>query len=109
MPDLNIKIGGYDFQMACSPGEEAALESAANLLDQEAKKLSSNNQKLSESKMLLIISLIMADEVINQAKNSKTSINSNSSSSISEESFNRLTELITQAEVIASDIEEKIY
>ena len=37
MPDLNIKIGGYDFQMACSPGEEAALESAANLLDQEAK------------------------------------------------------------------------
>ena len=26
--------------MACSPGEEAALESAANLLDQEAKKLS---------------------------------------------------------------------
>ena len=51
MPDLNIKIGGHDFQMACSPGEEAALEAAANLLDQEAKDLNSNNQKLPESKM----------------------------------------------------------
>ena len=35
MPDLNFKIGGHEFQMACSPGEEAALEAAANLLDQE--------------------------------------------------------------------------
>ena len=31
MPDLNIKIGGHEFQMACSPGEEAALEAASQL------------------------------------------------------------------------------
>jgi cell division protein ZapA (FtsZ GTPase activity inhibitor) len=36
--------------MACSPGEEAALEAAANLLDQEAKDLNSNNQKITRIK-----------------------------------------------------------
>jgi len=120
MPDLNIKIGGHDFQMACSPGEEAALEAAANLLDQEAKDLNSNNQKLPESKMLLMISLIMADKLLNQDKSpanvgnsmsdhniTEHSTNSDRSPVLSKQSFNRLSELVTQAEAIANYIEEK--
>ena len=106
--------------MACSPGEESALEAAANLLDQEAKDLNSNNQKLPESKMLLMISLIMADKLLNQDKspenaenlmsdhnNTEHSKNSYRNPILSKQPFNRLSELVTQAEAIANYIEEK--
>lgn len=120
MPDLNINIGGYEFQIACAPGEETSLKSAVKLLDQEAKKLNSGKSKLPETKMLLIISLIMADELLNTSKSNKLASheieNFNSSSNLKEnkknvfltkESTPRFTELISQAEALANEFEQK--
>ncbi|MEH6773053.1 MAG: cell division protein ZapA, partial [Cereibacter changlensis] len=39
MPDLSITIGGKSFEVACQPGEEPFLRSAAAMLDAEAQPL----------------------------------------------------------------------
>ena len=68
MPNLKIEIGGYIFQIACEDGEEGSLKAAAQLLDSEASKLSTGSTKIPENKMLLMLSLIMADESLNVSK-----------------------------------------
>jgi cell division protein ZapA len=120
MPDLTINIGGHDFQIACAPGEENFLKSAVKLLDLEAKKLNTGKSKIPETKMLLMISLILADELLNTSKNDKLASQNidNSNSSISTDvdkqdvsptkgSTDRLTELISQAEALANEFEQK--
>ena len=39
MSDLEIQIGGRNFMVACQPGEEQFLMSAAAMLDAEAQPL----------------------------------------------------------------------
>ena len=68
MPNLKIEIGGYTFQIACEDGEEGSLKAAAQLLDLEASKLTTGSTKIPENKMLLMLSLIMADESLNASK-----------------------------------------
>jgi cell division protein ZapA len=68
MPNLKIEIGGYTFQIACEDGEEGSLKAAAQLLDSEASKLTTGSTKIPENKMLLMLSLIMADESLNASK-----------------------------------------
>ena len=46
MPEVDIHIGGRTFQVACQPGEEQFLQSAAALLDNEAQALAEENQKI---------------------------------------------------------------
>ncbi len=40
MPQVEISVGGRSFEVACQPGEEAFLQSAARMLDHEASALS---------------------------------------------------------------------
>lgn len=39
MPEVVIKIGGREFEVACQAGEEQYLHSAAKMLDDEAQVL----------------------------------------------------------------------
>ena len=64
MPDINLKIGGRSFAVACPEGEEASLEAAAEILSADARTLVEQSTKLSESQMLLIAGLMSADRVI---------------------------------------------
>jgi cell division protein ZapA len=61
MPDVTITIGGRDFDVACQPGEEHYLKSAAQLLDMEAQAMAGQAGRLSESRMLLMAGLMLAD------------------------------------------------
>jgi cell division protein ZapA len=62
MPEVNIEIGGRTFAVACQEGEEHFLQSAAELLDQEAKTLMEQIGRLPESRMLLMAGLMLADK-----------------------------------------------
>ncbi|MDA5093941.1 cell division protein ZapA [Aliiroseovarius sp. KMU-50] len=62
MPDVVIKIGGRDFDVACQEGEEHFLKSAAAMLDAEASVLVSQLSNLTESRMLLMSGLMLADK-----------------------------------------------
>ncbi len=62
MPEIQIIIGGREFEVACQEGEEHYLESAAQLLDGEASVLASQIGRMPESRMLLMAGLMLADK-----------------------------------------------
>jgi len=61
MPDVRILIGGKTFTVACRDGEEAYLQTAAALLDQEASALVKQIGRIDETRMLLMAGLMLAD------------------------------------------------
>ena len=62
MPEVSIEIGGRVFQVACQTGEEHFLQSAAQLLDNEASVLAEQIGRMPETRMLLMAGLMLADK-----------------------------------------------
>ena len=62
MPEVDINIGGKNFSVSCQIGEEQYLEAAAAALNAEAKKLGDQISKISDSRMLLMAGLMLADK-----------------------------------------------
>lgn len=60
--EVEIKIGGRSFEVACQQGEEQYLFSAAQLLDTEAQVLLSQIGRMPEARMLLMAGLMLADK-----------------------------------------------
>ena len=63
MPEVEIEIGGRRFEVACQPGEEGYLISAASALNEEASNIGQQSGRLSESRMLLMAGLMLADQM----------------------------------------------
>lgn len=61
MPQVEITIGGRNFEVACQTGEEKFLMTAAAMLDVEASSLSTQVGRMPESRMLLMAGLLLAD------------------------------------------------
>ena len=62
MPNVTIKVGGREFDVACQEGEEHFLQSAAKLLDNEASALVGQIGRMPEPRMLLMSGLMLADK-----------------------------------------------
>lgn len=62
MPEIQITIGGRQFDVACQEGEESYLRSAAKMLDDEAQVLSDQVGRMPEARMLLMAGLLLADK-----------------------------------------------
>ncbi|WP_371169925.1 cell division protein ZapA [Aliiroseovarius sp. 2305UL8-7] len=62
MPEVAITIGKRTFEVACQEGEEHFLTTAAKMLDNEASVLVSQMSNLTESRMLLMAGLMLADK-----------------------------------------------
>ena len=62
MPQVEILIGGRSFEVACQPGEESFLQSAAAVLDGEAAHLAEQIGRMPEARMLLMAGLMLADK-----------------------------------------------
>lgn len=61
MPEVEITIGGRQFEVACAEGEEHYLVAAAKMLDTEASVLTEQIGRLPEARMLLMAGLMLAD------------------------------------------------
>jgi cell division protein ZapA len=61
MSQVTIEIGGRSFEVVCQEGEEEFLHAAAAMLDEEAKKLDGGGARVTESRMLLMSGLLLAD------------------------------------------------
>lgn len=64
MPQVEVVVGGRTFEVACQPGEEPFLRSAAAVLDAEATSLSSQIGRMPEARMLLMSGLMLADKSV---------------------------------------------
>lgn len=62
MPEVTVSIGGRGFDVACQPGEEDYLHTAAKMLDEEAQVLAEQAGRMPEARMLLMAGLMLADK-----------------------------------------------
>ena len=69
MPQVEITIGGRNFEVACQEGEEQFLMTAAAMLDVEASSLSTQVGRMPESRMLMMAGLLLADRTANPCAN----------------------------------------
>jgi cell division protein ZapA len=124
MPQVEITIGGRNFEVACQEGEEQFLMTAAAMLDVEASSLSMQIGRMPESRMLLMAGLLLADRTagledkvreaegraaqlqaqmeITQAGGSVEKIEV---SVVSSEVIDAMTQIAAQAEALADDVE----
>jgi cell division protein ZapA len=61
MSQVTIQIGGRSFDVVWQEGEENFLHAAAAMLDEEAQKLNGVGSRITESRMLLMAGLLLAD------------------------------------------------
>ncbi len=61
MSQVTIEIGGRSFEVVCQEGEEEFLHAAAAMLNEEAQKLDGAGARITESRMLLMSGLLLAD------------------------------------------------
>jgi cell division protein ZapA len=129
MPEVEIEIGGRRFEVACQPGEEDYLISAATALDNEASSIGDQLGRLSEARMLLMAGLMLADQAGNlkeklaksdadlsaaisevsrlNAELSSSSIPGNENAALSAEFEKTLTDIAEKAERLADKIDSQ--
>lgn len=64
MGQVTIAVGGRNYSLVCGDGEEAQLQRLAEYVDQKAEMLSASLGRLSEPRLLLMASLLIADELM---------------------------------------------
>jgi cell division protein ZapA len=114
MSEVEIRIGGRAFTVACQPGEEAFLEAAARLLDAEAQALVSSLGRISEAQMLLMAGLMLADKTAALEDRLRTAEagrapppDSPRVGALADEIAGRLGALAARAEALAEALETK--
>ena len=64
MAELDLTIAGRQYRVACRAGEEDNLRAAAALVDAKSKEALAGLGTLSESRLLLFASLLLADQIV---------------------------------------------
>ncbi|GHC43404.1 cell division protein ZapA [Neogemmobacter tilapiae] len=110
MPDLEIQIGGRAFHVACQPGEEHFLRTAAGLLDGEAQPLIAQMGRLPEGRMLLMAGLMLADKMAameDEVKSLRARLASGEVGVAAPVDLSGLSDLVTRAEAMAAQAEAR--
>jgi cell division protein ZapA len=107
MAEVEIRIGGRPFMVACQPGEEAYLESAARLLDIEASALVQQLGKMPESQMLLMAGLMLADKTAGLEERLRA-VPAAPGPALPDDLAERLEALAERAEAVAREVEERV-
>ena len=111
MSQVTIQIGGRSFDVVCQEGEESYLKTAAAMLDQEAQKLESSGARITESRMLLMAGLLLADRTAASeeklSKSDKSAFSKTTNSEIMEHATN-LESKLKLAEMKIIDLNSQI-
>ena len=121
MPDVTISIGNREFDVACQDGEEHFLNAAAKMLDVEAQVLAGQIRHLTESRMLLMAGLMLADKTAGIDDNLKAAekriaeleaalAEANAAAAernIPDDVMDSMAEMAARAEAIAQLVEDK--
>lgn len=63
MAEVDIRIGGRNYELSCREGDEDRLRTLAQLVDDKATGLARSMGELNEVRQLLFASLLIADEL----------------------------------------------
>ncbi|MEM6680835.1 MAG: cell division protein ZapA [Pseudomonadota bacterium] len=64
MAQVTVHVGGHDYKLACRDGEEARLEKLGQYLDLKAEDLQQSLGQVSETRLLLMSAILVADELL---------------------------------------------
>lgn len=93
MSNVNLPIGGRSFAVSCGEGEEAHIEMLGRMLDDRANKMGGAPN---EARMLLVVSLMLADELHEAHRQAPPPGNPVQTSAAAAESADRTAERINQ-------------
>jgi len=63
MGQVTVRIGGYSHPVSCEDGQEAHLVALASEVDKRVNSIKAMGGQFGESRLLLLASLLLADEV----------------------------------------------
>jgi cell division protein ZapA len=63
MAQVNVRINGRLYQVACEDGQEAHLERLAHYIDQRVEELVRDVGQVGDARLLVMVSLLIADEL----------------------------------------------
>ena len=113
MPELDITIGGRTFLVACQPGEEHFLRSAAAMLDSEAQVLVGQMGRMTDARLLLMAGLMLADKTAaleDELREQKAKVAASAGAAPSPAAplgLTTLTDLTARAEAMADLLERR--
>ncbi len=110
MPDVSITIADRQFKLTCGEGEEQQLQNLGRLVDETARNAGYNSQALTESRMLLFTSLLLADQLDELQKQKGGAGNAQASPATSQSSAaaEAVEKLAQRMEKLASSLEETV-
>lgn len=103
MPEVTVNIGGRPFVVACQPGEEDFLHSAADRLSEEAVTVIEQIGQLPESRMLLMAGLLLADKAAGVEQQLESAKLSGTAPVEVQPNLTILTSLVERAEKLAAE------
>jgi cell division protein ZapA len=63
MGQVTVRVGGYSHPVSCEDGQEAHLVALASEVDKRVSSIKAMGGQFGESRLLLLASLLLADEV----------------------------------------------
>ncbi|GAB5488355.1 MAG: cell division protein ZapA [Parasphingorhabdus sp.] len=108
MGQMTLEIGGRSFSITCQDGEEAHLSKLGNMVSEKAAEAGESGG-LTESRMLLFTSLLLADELHGHrsaASSAKTEQKAEVVDDVQQEqAISALEKLADRAEAVANSLE----
>lgn len=109
MASVTVSINGRRYEIACDDGQEAHLTRLSRYVDQRVKELAAAVGQIGDSRLLVMTSLLIADELtdVRSELDNAGKAESQAQRHLSDEIFAETLEKITERiEAIAETLEE---
>ena len=63
MPEITVNINDQDYAIVCDPGEEDHLKDLSSRIDFKVRELTERFGKIGETRLMVMASLLIADEI----------------------------------------------
>ena len=63
MPEIIVNINDQDYAIVCDPGEEDHLKNLSSRIDFKVRELTKRFGKIGETRLMVMASLLIADEI----------------------------------------------
>ncbi len=74
MPEIIVNINDQDYAIVCDPGEENHLKQLSSKIDFKVRELTKRFGKIGETRLMVMASLLIADEIHELNKKIETNI-----------------------------------
>ena len=97
MPEVEVVINGRNYQIACDDGQETHLAQLGEYVDRRVKELVTAVGQVGDSRLLVMASLMIADELAETFADLKKATSESETSVSSEQVEDRVAEIVDAA------------